>query len=442
MYDSELTLRDALTQAVDLQTAPITIRNVETLRGTIIDSLIQTAVFSSDVAVKKLAREYIRTIATACGAVPSSIAPVYHAIGAQNISGFTVPAMNIRALTYDFAQIIFQTALEKQVGVFIFEIARSEMQYTFQDPDEFACVILAAAIKTGYAGPIFIQGDHYQISKKRFVENAEEELQSLERLIKQSITAGFYNIDIDASTLVDLAKPTVAQQQAENIRATTACVKMIQACSSPTRISIGAEIGHIGDKTSTKEDFSAFMEGLRQEHIADALTKISVQTGTQHGGNILPDGSVAQMPIDFTVLTDIGTLARERYSLGGAVQHGASTLPLSLFPHFVTTRTLEVHLSTAFQNLIFEHLPQSLHTQMNQWVYDTCTDERKPEWSDEQFLYRLRKKSLGPFKQQLWSLTSEELQPIKTALKTYVSELFMLLAVHNTKQIVQKLVTV
>ena len=35
-------------------------------------------------------------------------------------------------------------------------------------------------------------------------------------LIKEELAAGFYNIDIDASTLVDLEKPTLAEQQELN----------------------------------------------------------------------------------------------------------------------------------------------------------------------------------------------------------------------------------
>jgi len=40
--------------------------------------------------------------------------------------------------------------------------------------------------------------------------------------------------------------------------------------------------------------------------------------------------------------------------MGGAVQHGASTLPDDMFDLFPKKGTMEVHLATGFQNIIFD----------------------------------------------------------------------------------------
>ena len=89
------------------------------------------------------------------------------------------------------------------MGPFIFEIARSEIGYTFQRPAEYAVAVTAAAIKAGYYSPLFIQGDHFQVSAKKFARPGEE-VREIKDLIWEAIEAGFYNIDIDTSTLVDL----------------------------------------------------------------------------------------------------------------------------------------------------------------------------------------------------------------------------------------------
>ena len=49
--------------------------------------------------------------------------------------------------------------MQLDVRALIFEIARSEIGYTGIRPAEYAASIRAAAIKEGYQGPLFLQGD-------------------------------------------------------------------------------------------------------------------------------------------------------------------------------------------------------------------------------------------------------------------------------------------
>jgi len=171
-----------------------------------IDEIIYSAIFSQDENVKKSSRISIRKLAEEKGIKLASINDLYMSIGQGKVSGFTVPAINVRTLTYDLVRQVFQIMKEKKVGPVIFEIARSEIKYTEQQPDEYAVSVLAAAIKENYVGPVFVQGDHYQFSAKNFAANKQDEIDKIKELIKKSIDAGFYNIDIDASTLVDLSK--------------------------------------------------------------------------------------------------------------------------------------------------------------------------------------------------------------------------------------------
>src|SRR5688572_12830610 len=98
-----------------------------------IDQLVRTAVFSDDAGAKAEARKQIHLRARQSGAIPSSIYPLYRAIGQNEVTRkFTVPAFNIRALTYDVARALFRAAMRRNVGPFIFEIARSEIGYTEQ----------------------------------------------------------------------------------------------------------------------------------------------------------------------------------------------------------------------------------------------------------------------------------------------------------------------
>ena len=95
--------------------------------------------------------------------------------------------------------------------------------------------------------------------------------------------------------------------------------------------------------------------------------------------------------------------------MAGAVQHGASTLPPEAFHKFVECGTAEVHLATAFQNIIYEstHFPADLKKRMYEWIRVNLAGEAKQGQTEEQFLYKTRKKALGPFKKDIMGLPQQ-----------------------------------
>ena len=115
-------------------------------RSGVIDSLVWTGVFGN-AEVRDASRKKIREAARSLGILPASILPLYAARGSGEVSGFTVPAINVRMLGYDTARAVFRAAKSLDAGAVILEIARSEIGYTEQRPAEYAAVVLAAAIK-------------------------------------------------------------------------------------------------------------------------------------------------------------------------------------------------------------------------------------------------------------------------------------------------------
>ena len=135
--------------------------------GDLVDRLAWTAVFGADAELRGTARWHIRTLAASAGIRPASIHDLYLAMGRAEADGFTVPAINVRAMAYDTARAVIRAAKKLKAGAFIFEIARSEIGYTEQRPHEYAAVVLAAALREGFTGPLFIQGDHVQTNAKK-----------------------------------------------------------------------------------------------------------------------------------------------------------------------------------------------------------------------------------------------------------------------------------
>ena len=411
-----------------------------------IEKIAMDLIMSDDSATKKKLAKKIMDIGYKKGVYPSSIHQFYIARGKGEFGGFTVPAINLRSMTYDLAKAIFRVAKRNNSGSFIFEIAKSEMGYTAQPPVEYAAAVVAAAVKEGFSGPVFIQGDHFQANAKKFQESQEKEMDGLKALITESIEAGFYNIDIDSSTLVDLSQKDIKKQQYWNYEV---CVRLTQFIRQiqprGVEVSVGGEIGEVGSKNSTPEDLRAFMEGYKERlrKGRTGISKISVQTGTSHGGVVLPDGTVAQVKLDFDTLKTLSEVARKEYALAGAVQHGASTLPAEAFHKFAECETAEVHLATEFQNMIYEskHFPVELRVKIYDWLKVNAAAERKEGETEEQFIYKSRKKALGPFKKEIMGLA----QPVRETIAKEIEEkfefLFKQLNAVNNKELVDKYVT-
>lgn len=412
--------------------------------GEQIDKIVREAVFGSE-AEKEQARWIIWEMALNAGVIPSSIHDLYIARGkGEARGGFTVPAINIRGMAYDTARALFRTANKLKAGAFICEIARSEIAYTEQRPAEYVSVILAAALREGFRGPVFIQGDHFQVNAKKFAVDPQTEVNAVKQLAREAIAAGFYNIDVDTSTLVDLSKPTLDEQQRVNVeQAVDISLTVRELEPQGITISLGGEIGEVGTENSTVEELRAFMDGYNRELEKRApgtvgLSKISVQSGTSHGGVVLPDGSIADVKIDFETLSTLSKVAREDYGLAGAVQHGASTLPDSAFNNFPRTETCEIHLATNFQNMLYDHISSELRDEIYAWLRENAKDERKEKDSDEQFFYKTRKKALGPFKRKFWDLSADVKDKLAKAYDEKFEFLLTQLNVQNTADVVAK----
>ncbi len=434
-----------LKNIIDIKNKRLEVKDFEALKDKI-DNIVYTAIFSEDYKLRKLCKFIIKESAKLNNCIPSSIYDLYMDLAKQKGFNFTIPAINIRTLTYEVAQEIFKVAKQLSASALIFESARSEISYTNQEPSEYTTCILAAALKQDYHYPIFLQGDHFQINRSEYFINKEKEIQELEKLIKSAIDAEFYNIDIDASTLVNIEEETEENQQLLNYEMTAYFIDFIRKHQpQDIIINIGAEIGEIGRKNSTPEDLEAFMNGLNnklnEKNIEASITKISIQTGTAHGGFVLPDGSLAEVNIDFNTIKELSKIAKEKYNLAGVVQHGASTLPKDLFHKFPENNCIEIHLATEFQNIILDHeaFPISLKERINNWVENTYRDKLS-KITKEQLIYKRRKNALGLFKQEIWNISNEQKSVILNSLRETFLYIFRMLNISNTSDYINKII--
>ena len=403
-----------------------------------------TAAFATDPGAIEAAQWLAWEAAQELGAHSASIQDLYMARARGEVSGFTVPAINIRAQTFDMARTVYQAAEAGGVGAVILELARSEQTYTFQRPIDYATSVLAGAVAAGWHGPVFLQGDHYQFNARKYAADPESMTEEIRRACRLAVDAGYRNIDIDSSTLVDLSLPTVDDQQRANYERAAELTALIRTLETDgLTVSVGGEIGEVGKENSNEAELRAFLAGYHSELEARSpgaigISKVSVQTGTSHGGVVLPDGTVGKVAVDFSVHERLGAVARAEYGLAGTVQHGASTLPDELFHRFREVETAEIHLATGFQNLLFDHpaFPAELHDAIAHWCVENAADERKPGQTEQQFIYTSRKKTIGPFKRQLWDLPTKD--EILAAQRAKIDFLFRELGVDGGRSMVDR----
>lgn len=386
----------------------------------------------------------IREAALEAGIVPASVQELYMARAQDEWSNMTVPAMNLRGWTYHSCRCVFRTAKALNSGLFIFEQAIAEQVFAAQPPAEYTAGVLAAALREGFVGPVFIQADHAQVNAANFKKDRTAEITRLEKIMREQIAASFYNIDVDASTLVDLSFPTVVEQQRLNADVTAHFTKFVRSLEpSGVTISIGAEIGEVGHHNTTSEELRAFMEtypkGIAKNGAKlTPVSKISVNSGTYHGGKMMPDGKLASVDPDYGTLKSLSDICREEFDMGGVVQHGASTLPRSQLAKFPATGAIEIHLALGFNNLIFDHpeLPEAIRQEIHDYTFANHANERAPGENDTQFFYNTRKKAWKAVKQRFWDMPENNERAIMASLQQMFTDMFTDMNVANTRDLV------
>jgi fructose/tagatose bisphosphate aldolase len=436
-------LMAALSGSAHVEDGRLVIDSEAHLRDDGIRAAVWSATFSDQPDVIDVARWLIWEASQQVGAPSASIHELYMARGRGEVHGFTVPACNLRTQVFDMAIAMCRAAEALDAGAMVFELARSEQEYTYQRPGEYITSVLAGCISAGWRGPVFVQGDHYQFNAAKYKADPEATTEGIRKLTREALAVGYGNIDIDSSTLVDLSQPNVDLEQRTNYQRAAEISALIRH-NQPEgmTVSIGGEIGEVGKQNSTEEELRAYLDGYlaelrRLSGDVPGLSKVSVQTGTSHGGVPLPGGGVATVKLDFGTLERLSAVARS-YGLAGAVQHGASTLPDGLFHRFPQVDTAEIHLATGFQNALYEHpaFPRELLAEIEDWCRTNALDERKPDEAEDVFLYKTRKKALGPYKRQLWELPTKD--EILADQQAKLHFLFEQLGVAGSKSMVER----
>jgi fructose-bisphosphate aldolase, class II len=364
----------------------------------------------------------------------TSIGPWYRAIASGAVGPITVPALNLRGLTYDVARAALCTAMRLECGPIMFELAPPEADAGDLPFSEYVAMVLAAALREGYRGPLFCQADHLHVE-------GEDAQDSVKALVCEALDAGMLQLDIDAA---DLSTPAgEANRHRVNAEISAAITAFIRQQAPAADVVVGAEVGVIGGANTTPADIHDFM-AIYSAALPSGMAgvgKISVQTGTTHGGVVNADGSVGRMPLDLSAVSLLARTLRENYGLPGVVQHGASTLAADQFRQLPDAGAIEVHLATAIQNTIFEHpaFPAGLRARMVAELDSEVAHAEdghhssSVELTPQQRFVQNRWLAWGRYKAELWSIPQPIRDTLSLACEEWFTHLFTALKVANRR---------
>ena len=116
IIQSSAELQTIIEGAISQSGGNITVTDPAKLSSELIDRLVYSATFTTDSTLQKELRTLIYQTARAVSVHPASIHDLYMAIGNGKVSGFTVPAINVRMMTYDTAREIFKLMKNMKVS--------------------------------------------------------------------------------------------------------------------------------------------------------------------------------------------------------------------------------------------------------------------------------------------------------------------------------------
>ena len=284
-------------------------------------------------------------------------------------------------------------------------------------PVDYATSVLAGAIAAGWRGPVFIQGDHYQFNAKKYAADPEAMTEEIRRACRLAIEAGYRNIDIDS---LDARRPLEADRR----RAAARELPPRRGADRPDpdardrrrdgqrrrrdRRGRQAELERGGAARVPRRLPRA--SSSRARRAPRASRKVSVQTGTSPRRRAAAGRRRGRGQARLRGAARARRRRPRRTGWPAPSSTARRRCRTSCSIDFPAVETAEIHLATGFQNALYEHpaFPAELHREIEAWCCANTADERKPDQTDEQFLYTTRKKAIGPFKRQLWDLPTKD----------------------------------
>ncbi|MCX6695084.1 MAG: class II fructose-bisphosphate aldolase [Candidatus Altiarchaeota archaeon] len=319
----------------------------------------------------------------------------------------------------------------------LFEIAKSEVEYTGQTPKDFYDNIVSIAEEIDFNTPYAIHGDHITIK-----DTSPEAYKGAEDLIKAETAAGFTSYAIDASHNFNMSATDVGEQLKDNLEITKKLAKLI-----PEKYSLEVEVGEVGrtDPTTgekqltTVEEAATFIKALKAAGINPDL--LATNNGTSHGNIYDKNGNVvAKVGIDLARTKAIAD-AIKPYGVRVA-QHGITGTPLEFMGNLIDCGIAKGNVGTNWQNISIENFPPELVKRMEEWSLTSDeakkTKAKKPQITDKELIGKTIKNSIKVFKKDIDSIPDEYRRKLDSSCRKSAADFIKAFQSQGTGSIVKK----
>lgn len=421
LHASTQELLQSLTGCIAVSDHEVTVQHGERLKRELIDALLENALFNPELAVRSLAHQLIKAIANDLGIFPTSLQALYEARRRTEYLGKTVPRLAAHGLTYDMARAAFRTMKRSSTAICLFELPVETLPIAESHLQDFCSSVLAAAIKEGFYGPLFLQLGDIRYQADAFINNPQQYHQQLHQLLQLGMANGFLNFAVDTTALPH-----------EGFAEMASFSNTLNEWQQGDRLlAHGAALGDLPSGEAALNSLCAnldtYFEHLKKEgNKAHPLCKLGVKI----------KGDLANSRVAVEKLRD---LIVSKYAFAGLTIDHLLHLSERNLRDLATWQALEVNVSELLYDRLFDshHFPKEIIVEMRHFLTDACRHEWHVSESEEEFVHRLRHRTFAPFKKMFWEIPAATREKIGLELERTFASLFQWLGVTETVTLVR-----
>ena len=254
----------------------------------------------------------IYSIAWKLNIFPSSLQKIYKAQARHEISPqIKILSLDITEDSLANLRILFNSMNHEETKLLSLSINPKQMDQTWFF--SYITKILAAAILEDYSGPIFLQTDSIYFDPLSFENDRDNLLDRLKKITQNAIKSGIYNLNLDASELIDLDQSVTSEKMLMNLKMVAMVTNLWVRNYQPNGItvSVSGKLGKAAMNFIQKDELKDYLKRLMKEGsrlrfntAGDDISKIVVDYRT---GN--------EVSVDY--LGSLKLIAQNEFGLGG-----------------------------------------------------------------------------------------------------------------------------
>lgn len=431
-------LTGVLERAVEIHGNRVEVLDADRLRTHTVEPLLYNSLFHPSERARDVCRWILREAAAAEGIHCTSLAGLYAALARGLAPPVTVPLLRACVLPYDVARAVLRAARDHASEALAFAFGPEDASDTGLSVLDYASCVLAAALRERHGGPIFLRFGPLRVRSAAFALDAGAELSRLETLASDAVEAGFLNVHVDGSRLVDPGASTpldkVALAAAVSGRL-GAHVRGVRPRGGDVCLVSG--IGDPGGREAVVDAARAFLDAFEvalhtRAGRVPGLSALSLRHSTE-GPYELP------VDPDLDLLREAGEVVSHDYRIGGTSIGDVTPLEQGRLSTLPPARVREAELSLALQDAVLDHpaFPLHIRDELHRRVDTQLRAERRPGEDAGDFRRRNRRRLLAPFLRELFDLDAAARDAIAGDLRTRAGGWIAQLGGTNTQGVIR-----